>query len=225
MFNRNVCVFNEVCTKEDCNGNCIRFNEFNFLLEKSNLSLNKANPKNLKLIPEEQDLQAFKQLNSIKNNIVEFVNNGDNLYLYSNQCGNGKTTWSIKMLLKYFNCVWIGNGFRPRGVFINVPTFLNDLRNNISSRNEKVEELKKLVSQVDLVIWDDVGAVNIKDYDHLILLSYIDQRVMEGKSNIYTGNLSESQLERTVGQRLYSRIWNNSIRVELFGNDRRGSQW
>lgn len=221
MFDLNQCVFHGVCRKEDCNENCIRFNEFNFLVSRSNLPSNKTNPNNLKLIPEDQDLDAFLQLNDIKTNIVDFVSHGNNLYLYSSNCGNGKTTWAIKMLLKYFNEVWIGNGFRCRGVFVNVPTLMNELRNNISQKNEKIEELKMLLKTVDIVVWDDIGAVNIKEFDHLVLLSYIDQRINENKSNIYTANLSSYNLEKVVGQRLYSRIWNNSYRIELHGADRR----
>ena len=43
------------------------------------------------------------------------------------------------------------------------------------------------------------------------------------KSNIYTGNLKYEQLMEYVGARLTSRIWNDSIIVELVGLDRRGT--
>ena len=221
MFFRNKCVFSDVCKKENCNENCIRFQEFDFLLRSSGIPLNKAKPDKLKLVPEEQDLDSFCDLKEIKDNIVDFVNDGCNLYLFSSGCGNGKTTWAIKIVLKFFNEIWIGNGFKPRALFINVPTFMNELRNNISTKNNSVEKLKKLIPVVDLIVWDDIGAVNIKEFDHLVLLSYIDQRIIEGKSNIYTGNLTPVNLEKVVGQRLYSRIWNNSYRIELYGGDRR----
>lgn len=222
MFTRNKCVFCEVCRKEECTESCIRFTEFDCLLRNANIPASRVMPNKLKLRPEDVDLEAFYSLADIKEKIVQFVRNGDNLYLYSNHCGNGKTTWALKLIMKYFNEIWLGNGYKPRGLFINVPTFMNDLRNNISQKSDKVEKMKKLIGEVDIVIWDDIGAVNIKEFDHLVLLSYIDQRIVEGKSNIYTGNLSANQLEKTVGQRLFSRIWNNSTRIELKGSDRRG---
>lgn len=216
------CVFSDVCKKPECNFHtCLRYNEFYYLIETSNVPVKKIRPENLKLIPEEVDLQTFNELKTIKDNIINFVNSGNNLYLYSNRCGNGKTTWALKLLMSYFNKIWIGNGFRPRGLFINVPKFMNDLRNNITLKNEKTENLKKLIPLVDIVVWDDIGAVNIKEYDHLVLLSYIDERVLEGKCNIYTGNLGGPNLEKVLGQRLFSRVYNNSINMELFGADRR----
>ena len=51
----------------------------------------------------------------------------------------------------------------------------------------------------------------------------MDQRNLDLKSNIYTGNLDYEQLLESVGNRLASRIWNNSIQVEILGTDRRGT--
>ena len=74
-----------------------------------------------------------------------------------------------------------------------------------------------------MVIWDDIGANKLSDYDHTQLLTYIDQRKLNLKSNIYTGNLNYDQLMNTVGARLTSRVWNDSTVVELVGVDRRGT--
>lgn len=71
------------------------------------------------------------------------------------------------------------------------------------------------------MIWDDIGANKLSDFDYTQLLSYIDQRKLNFKSNIYTGNLNREQLLDYVGTRLTSRIWNDSIKVELVGIDRR----
>lgn len=216
------CLFKENCKVKPCDENCIKWLEFDYLVSNSNIPKKKINPNNLILIPEDCDLDSFYALRDIQENIIDFVEKGSNLYLYSLNSGNGKTTWSIKLLMRYFNRVWIGNGFRKRGLFIHVPTFMNELRNNISRPSEDFMKLKDLLLTVDLVVWDDIGAVNIKEYDHLTLLSYLDQRIVNEKSNIFTGNLKEGRLESVVGQRLYSRIWKNSLKIELCGLDRRG---
>lgn len=47
---------------------------------------------NIPLKPGDTDFETFKELDSIRNNIKEFVDSGKNLLICSNNCGNGKTT-------------------------------------------------------------------------------------------------------------------------------------
>lgn len=175
----------------------------------------------ISLVPENKDYDNFVYLVDIKDDIVNFVNNGENLYITSNYTGNGKTSWAIKMLLKYFDSVWSGNGFRIRGVFIHVPTFLNRLKADIKNPDLEFESLVECLIYVDLVIWDDIASTGLSQYDHSQLLTYIDQRVLSGKSNIFTGNIPDKEsLEKSVGARLTSRILSGEV-VELKGRDRR----
>ena len=78
--------------------------------------------------PEDIDFDAFTELADIKDDIVNFVSSGKCLYIASEYNGNGKTSWSIKLLLRYFDQVWAGNGFRCRGVFVHVPSLLLRLK-------------------------------------------------------------------------------------------------
>lgn len=175
------------------------------------------------LVPAEVDLNSFYFLQEIKDDIVNFVNNGESLYIFSKNFGNGKTSWAIKLLTKYFDEVWAGNGFRCRGLFVHVPTFLTKLKENISTRNEDFELMRSRLDNVDLVVWDDIASSKLTDYDHVNLLTYIDQRVLNGLSNVYTGNLGIEELPAALGNRLSSRVWNESAVVEFLGIDRRGS--
>lgn len=222
-FNKEECWYKEVCNKynsEECCASCIRYLEMYHLLNKSLLPKNKQRP--IPLYPDDIDIDAFNYLKSYKDNIVTHINNGDNLYLYGNVAGNGKTSWSIKIMLKYFNEIWSGNGFKERAYFIHVPTFLNNLKNNISNKDEAFEQLKQNLLKVDLVIWDDIASTSLSNYDYSNLLTYIDQRTLSGLSNIYTGNLNHDELTQAVGERLSSRIYDYSNVVELKGNSRRG---
>lgn len=165
------------------------------------------------------DYDAFCDLADIKDNIRQYVET-DNFHLYicSNETGNGKTSWAIKLLLKYFDSVWAGNGFRVRGYFQHVPTLLNTLKD--FSTNHDV--LKNTLENADIVVWDDIAGAKLSDYDIQQLLSLIDTRIIEGKTNIYTGNLiSYESLQKTLGSRLASRIWNCSVNVKFKGKDRR----
>ena len=165
------------------------------------------------------DYNAFVRLSDIKDNILEFVNSGQNLYLCSENTGNGKTSWSIKLMLKYFDCVWPGNGFTMRGLFIHVPTFLSKLKN---FNDPLLTSYKESVSKVDLLCCDDIASTKLSEYDISQLLIFIDQRIVDGKANIFTGNITtEQNLEKVLGSRLASRIWNTGEIIKFAGKDRR----
>lgn len=216
------CWYEKVCKnyKANCQNNCIRYNEVNYMMESAKIP--KGNQFKNELIPSPIDINNFKFLNEIKKDIINFIKNGENLYIFSSAFGNGKTTWAIKIMQNYFNQIWAGNGFTQRGLFIHVPSFLTKFKEIINKKDEEFEEMKKQLLEVDLVIWDDIATGKLSDYDHTNLLTYIDQRKLNGKSNIYTGNLNEQELVEALGNRLKSRVWNDSTIVELFGNDRRG---
>lgn len=211
------CWYKDVCTYDHC-VNCIRYSEMKYLMENSGLSKKRQKPIALN---GNNDSKAFQILADIKNDIVNFVDNGESLYIYSEYTGNGKTSWAIKLLLKYFDNVWAGNGFRIRGYFQHVPTLFTTLKD--FSKNH--DSLKNILATTDLVVWDDIASTKLSDYDIQQLLIIIDQRVAEGLANIYTGNLtSHEALRSALGDRLASRIWNMSTLIEFKGKDRR-AEW
>lgn len=211
------CWYRDVCTYDQC-VNCIRYSEMKYLMENCGLPRKKQSPIQL---DGSRDPKAFKLLADIKDDIFNFVSNGESLYIFSEYTGNGKTSWSIKLLLKYFDCIWAGNGFRVRGYFQHVPTLFNTLKDFSKSH----EALKNTLETVDIVVWDDIASTKLSDYDIQQLLIIIDSRVSEGLSNIYTGNItSHEALTKAVGDRLASRIWNLSTLVEFKGKDRR-AEW
>lgn len=225
-FDKDRCWYKEVCSLYngvDCNPGCIRYMEMHYLMNNSGIPKGRQHP--VLLTPAEIDRPAFIRLKGIKDDILEFVDDGHSLYLYSQKFGNGKTTWAIKLMQQYFNNVWNGNGFKPRAIFVNVPTFLTKIKEGISRKDEDFELLRERIPEVDLVVWDDIAATKLSDFDHTMLLTYIDQRKLNNLSNIYTGNLSPSELPSALGNRLSSRVYNDSLTIELKGNDRRGSRW
>ena len=214
------CWYKDVCNADvDCNM-CIRFEEMSYLMENSNLPKNKQKP--IPLDAPECDIEAFRRLNDIKSDIVDFVDCGSNLYIASKNTGNGKTTWAIKLMLRYFNEIWAGNGFNVRALFIHVPTFLLKCK-DFKTTDAEFEKLKKQLFEVDLVVWDDIASTSITGYDYSQLLVYIDNRLLSEKSNIYTGNCdSREMLDEKLGNKLSSRIWNSQTEIITFkGGDQR----
>lgn len=190
------------------------------LCKQSGLSESNWKPK--QLFANNCDIPAFKRLTAIKNDIENFVKEGGNIYLYSSFSGNGKTSWAIKLLLSYFNKVWHKKAFECAGVFVNTTAFIFQNKQNINNPTKEFEELKYNILNSDLVIWDDIASARLSEYDYQLILTFIDYRKLNGKSNIYTGNCNERGCIEFLGQRLSSRIWNDSIRVEFYEPDKRG---
>lgn len=212
-----VCWYKNVCDGQ-CSDSCIRFLEMKNLIELSGIPLKKSYPIELYA---GVDYDVFCILADIKDYITEHVDKGDSFYICSRETGNGKTSWAIKLMLKYFNDVWAGNGFRLRGLFVHVPTFLLQLK-DFSNQSSTLQMLKEQLPKVDLVIWDDLASTQLTAYDSAQLLTYIDARVLNGKSSIYTGNIvTKEGLDKALGARLASRIWNYSEVLEFKGKDRR----
>ena len=174
------------------------------------------------LICHEKDLQVYKKLQAKSDAILNFIEEGNNLYIYSENCGNGKTTWAVRLMYSYFDKIWHKSCFDCKALFVSVPKFLYNCKRSISQDVKGFEELCNHISEVDLVIWDDIGEMKASDYEHQILFQYIDDRINSKKSNIYTSNKNKEQLEDVLGVRLASRIYNCSECVEFLEEDKRG---
>ena len=213
------CWYKRICT-EQCSENCIRYKLMYSLFKQSNLPEALWNYK--ELICHEKDLQVYKQLQAKSDAILNFIESGNNLYIYSENCGNGKTTWAIRLMYSYFDKIWHKSCFDCKALFVSVPKFLYNCKRSISQDVKGFEELCNLISEVDLVIWDDIGEMKASDYEHQILFQYIDDRINSKKSNIYTSNKNKEQLEDVLGVRLASRIYNCSECIEFVEEDKRG---
>lgn len=209
------CWYLDVCDN-DCKS-CIRYSEMKYLMDNSGIPKNRQSPRELTAGTADYDI--FCSLAEIKSNIVDFVNNGRNIFITSSNTGNGKTSWAIKLLTKYFDSIWAGNGFRVRGMFIHTPTLLLQLKNFSDPLSETY---KKNLLNCDLVVFDDIADTSVSAYDYSNLLMIIDYRIQNEKSCIYTSNrTTKKQLEEAVGVRIASRIWETSFIAVLKGKDRR----
>ncbi len=216
------CFLFDNCSRKDCNKDfCIRKYKMDSLY--SAALMTEAQKKHIILRVDEDgtDLEQFKQLAAIEQNIVSFVSEGKNLYLHSANCGNGKSSWSLRLVEAYFNKIWARTEVKCRVLFISVPRFLLALKDNITAKNAYVEYIKENVLEADLVVWDDIAAKMGSEFELTHLLNIIDNRLALNKSNIYTSNLNRQQLYTALGERLTSRIANMSVDIELFGADKR----
>ena len=216
------CYLRAVCNGKDCQADfCLRKYKMDSLYSAALMSENQKQHITLRVDEDGTDLEQFKQLAEIERNIVSFINEGKNLYLHSSNAGNGKSSWSVRLIEAYFNKIWARSDGSCKALFISVPRFLLALKDNISNKSSYIEYIKENVLEADLVVFDDIAAKMGSEFELTHLLSIIDNRIALGKSNIYTSNLNRQQLYTALGERLTSRIANMSIDIELFGSDKR----
>lgn len=216
------CFLYNMCNHKDCDKDfCLRKFKMDTLYSKALMTESQKQHITLRVDEDNTDLEQFKQLAEIEQNILTFVNEGKNLYLHSANCGNGKSSWSLRLVEAYFNKIWARTDLKCRVLFISVPRFLLALKDNITAKSDYIDYIKENVLEADLVIWDDIAAKMGSEFELNHLLNIIDNRISLGKSNIYTSNLNRQQLYNALGKRLTSRIANMSLDIELFGADKR----
>ena len=118
--------------------------KLDLLFEKSLLSEKYKKDLQLRLDEDRKDLESFQYLKSVQNSIEKFVESGDNLYIHSPVCGNGKTSWAVKLLKEYLFRVWYKSDLVCRALFIHVPRYLLALKDNISEKSDYVKYVKDL---------------------------------------------------------------------------------
>lgn len=174
------------------------------------------------LSPEDEDIKAFEALDAFKSDIVQNVSEGKSLYIWGKNTGCGKTSWACKIMSYYFRKVAFESGLENEGLFIYLPTFLEDLRNSYSNPDEDFAEVLEMVKKCKLLIIDDIGAEKVTEWVRERLVSIINTRVSGGLSTIYTSNLSPDELLAQFEERIASRVLGCSQIVEIAGKDRRG---
>lgn len=215
------CWYKKVCQTE-CNEDdfCIRHYKMSSLVH--NALLEGKQCYSIPLYPEKVDLEAFTRLKAIQKDINNFVKDGKNLLIYSENCGNGKTEWAKKLLLSWFGSIWHSTDFECRGLFISMPKFTQAMKENITKSNEYFQFINDNIATADLVVWDEINYKEWTPFEQEYMLSAISQRIAVGKSNIYTTNFSLPVIEQRLGPRLASRIVGASETIEFKGADYRG---
>lgn len=217
------CWMTDRCKKyPDCPEPCMKLFKLNNLCDQALLTTQQRKYIPLRLDADGCDRDAFEQLKNIELNIQEFVSSGRNLFIHSASVGCGKTSWLLRLLNSYLGKIWPTSGLSCRGLFISVPRFFIALKESLSKQNDYIDHIRTNILEADLVIFDEVGTKALTTFEMEQLLSIISARIDAGKSNMYSSNLSCPEMQEALGDRLYSRIVNNSIDITLRGKDKRG---
>lgn len=214
---------NNSCKKDPCVGeqDCLILFKLNYLFDQAEISEAQRVKRTIVTDADGTDMEVFRKLAQIESNIVDFVNNGDNLYLYSTITGNGKTTWSLRLAQAYIKKIWLKTDLRCRVLFVSVPKFLLAMKSNITEPNDYYQHIKDNILNADLVVWDDIANKVASEYEISNLLSIIDNRLSLNKANIYTSNITPTDLPYLLDVRLASRVCKASTCLEFKGGDKR----
>lgn len=174
------------------------------------------------LMPESEDIKVFERLDSFKENILKNVADGKNLYIWGHRVGCGKTSWACKIMSYYFRKVAFNSGLENEGLYIYLPSFLEDLRNSYNNSDNDFAEILEMVKNCKLLIVDDIGAERPTEWVRERLVSIINDRVSNGLSTVYTSNLSPDELVERLGERIGSRVIQCSGVINIKGKSRRG---
>lgn len=105
-------------------------------------------------------------------------------------------------------------------LFVSMPKLLSMFRESYSKTSDFSElKLMKLLYGVECLIIDDLGAEKGSDWATEKLFEIVDSRA--GKHTIYTTNFQPKELAQVIGGRNFSRIMENTTRLEMVGNDYR----
>lgn len=169
------------------------------------------------------DRSSYFRLRQIKEEIDLLVGDGGfNLRLVSENCGNGKTSWGIKLMQAYIEKTHDDYSIGIPAFYVYVPNLLFQYRRCMTNKLQSFEEMIRSIGEADLVFWDDFGSASLKEFDLIIIQSLIEKRILEKKSNIFATNLNDEKFIDNIGVRLYDRIINLSELVEFQAGSMRG---
>lgn len=214
------CWYKDFCDKflnNECHSTCNKFSQTDYMFQLSNLP--KSMWRAIRLDDTKLNPETAEILNTIVADINYFVVHGYNLFLYGLP-GTGKTSWAIKLMNNFFASVAEKNGFRTRGLFISVPSFLRDAKLRITYKDDDYLEFLKDIQRCDIVIWDELEQTSPTSFESQWLYSFINERILAGKCNIFTSNKTPDELG-VSDPLMKSRVCNSSDCLEITGPDRR----
>ena len=150
MIESKDCWLKSQCKQRHCDdpNGCMILYKLDYLYNEAGIPISLRKNITLKTDADGTDLNEFKILKGIQDDINNFIHNGNQLLIHSKTCGCGKTSWAIRLLQTYFNTIWLKSELKCRALFINVPYFLLALKDNISTKNEYIEHIKENVMNV-----------------------------------------------------------------------------
>jgi DNA replication protein DnaC len=174
-------------------------------------------------------LNTYINDNRSTNRIIKFIKYlreypSTNLVITGN-VGTGKT-YSACVILNEFiidNCLGSFNFEEPLGLFANYSMLMARIKNSYSHEDDMLSQYMNNIYNVPLLVLDDVGATALTEHVKDLSLNIFDTRYAFQRSTIITSNLSLEELTIHLGERIMSRLMENSSAIVFNGVNRRRS--
>ena len=168
-------------------------------------------------IIETEGISPLTNMQAIYRMATEFVQDFntrfDNLLLYG-RTGLGKT----------FVCHCIAKDLLDAGhtvLYLTAPRLFKVIEDSRFNRDalEEPDEMLEAVTDVDLLILDDLGAEFTTVVTSSALFDIVNQRLLAKKPTVISTNLSPKDLEQYYSERIVSRFTGYYRMLKFFGND------
>ena len=158
------------------------------------------------------DWEVYQNLYSI--DLEAFVESGKSMTIESDICGNGKTTWAQRLLLKYLTKQL---GKSNSGYYVSQAFY--EIKKSIDTGEDLPYENAFLNAR--LLVLDDVAHKRYTEFEVNWLMRLSSLRQSKGLATIYTMNTKQN-IKEFLGDRLYSMIYTASEHYVLRECDKRG---
>ena len=162
-----------------------------------------------------------------------------NLYLYSRETGNGKTTSAAILANEYIYRHYIGSIMRGRkpsqrpALFLDLIEFqmLYNEHNRkgipediAAAASEKYYMLRKLAMEVPFLVMDEIGGRTYTEAFGIDVHTIINRRTTERKPTVYTSNVPINELASQFDRKLWDRVRDMTQPVSFKGTSKRGKR-
>jgi len=138
------------------------------------------------------------------------------LYIFGS-AGTGKTHLAVSIIKEYIK------NSQLSCMFVTIDELMilfRDIYNNKHGVSEAAL-FRKFNEEIRVLVIDDIGSSRLTDWGMSTLNSVVNSRYNNCLTTIWTSNMAPDLLYDYVGDRLASRILNNSKHIHLGGKDKR----
>lgn len=184
----------------------------------------------------------YKHLESYVKSFRRYFTNPEeesikNLYLWSPEKGNGKTSTAAALLNEYMFTAWKASVkfkqtmAQPPAYFLDVnslQTLYNRFTRQGVSYDVTEEASRRYYAEMDIakaapmLVADDIGVRSATEAFRADLHEIINYRMVKGLPTIYTSNLPLADMEQVFDERLYDRMRDKTVVMKFEGDSKRG---
>lgn len=161
------------------------------------------------------NISPYDQMSEILSKCISFAENftpGSKGFILRGNTGLGKTHLSLaianEVLKKGYNVVYLSSF-----------ELTKNLSNAFFNKNLNDDDFYYFLSEIDLLIIDDLGTEFETNFSLSSLYEIINKRILTNKSLIVSTNLSVKEIENRYNERIVSRLFSELTPLVFLGSD------